>query len=406
MLRNVRKIILRIFFDIRLCGMYDIYIVTLLHHARSTQRIANIMRCLKQLCMLLISISTILLLVNASAAQLPSKTEEETLGSELEEESGEEEEESEPSSSTVLANLPLEGKVVFLDPGHGIGAVGGGYYEGYIEHVYDLVLAKALKENLQSLGATVVMTRTNAENVENLVRMSFINKYALGILKAARIAALEKTEGDARTKLIGEITEISYLEKTMQAVIDDPSLAEIYFNSPYDYTYSKEIHPSLKKIFEYEDDPLLYDNLLILSIHTNATPGPIDTSVNGTVTYYLTNDWADSQRYFTEYANVTKSKLIAKLLAEAVSSAGGFQNNGAYVNDFFMLRESNLPAVLVEVAYHTNEEDRRKITDSYYQELIAKGMAAAVLEYFKQISQDKAGNSIFSGDVLDGSRSA
>jgi len=363
------------------------------------------MRRLKQLCMLMISISTILLLVNASAAQLP-KTEQVAPGSEMGEDLGQEEEKSEPSSSPVLATLPLEGKVVFLDPGHGIGAVGGGYYEGYVEHVYDLILAKALKEHLQSLGATVVMTRTDAENVENLVRMSFINKYALGIVKAARIAALEKTEGDARTNLIAEITEIIYLEKTMQDVIDDSSLAEIYFNSPYDYTYSKEIHPSLEKIFEYEDDPLLYDNMLILSIHTNATPGPIDTSVNGTVTYYLTNDWADSRRYFTKYANVTKSKLAAELLAEAVSSAGGFQNNGAYVNDFFMLRESNLPAVLVEVAYHTNEGDRRKITDPYYQESIAKAMAAAVLEYLKQISQDKAGNSIFSGDVLDGSRFA
>ncbi len=283
--------------------------------------------------------------------------------------------------------LPLEGKIIFVDAGHGIEAAGGGHYQGFEEHEYNLIYAQALKKSLENLGATVVITRQTADDVENLVRMAMVNRYALEVVKTAKEEVLAQSTGVERTRLSEQIDEITRLEDTMQRVINNSTLAEIYFNSPYDYSYTKQIHPDLEKIFEYEDVPLLYDRILFVSIHSNATATPINTLVNGTTTYYITNDWRDSQNYYTQYANVDKSKLAAELLAEAVSEGGCFYNNGAKVNDFFMLRESNLPAVLVEIAYHTNTNDREKIIDPYYQKRIVEKMAFAIVEYFERVAQ-------------------
>ncbi len=285
---------------------------------------------------------------------------------------------------------PLYGKVIFLDPGHGFSSDAGGSYKGFLEHKYNLMLAKTVQRDLQELGATVILTRSGAGDVNNLARMSMVNLYALEAVKEKYQALLNKEGEGERAAFYGEhIREIGLLQEVMRLVIERPEFCTVYYNAPYDYTYTRAIHPDLKRIFEYEDDPLVYENMLFLSLHSNATGEPVDEGMNGTITYYLDNNWYGSKAYYRDYACVRQNRFFAHVLAEKVSAAGDFTNLGEAVNDFFMMRETNIPAVLLEVAYHTNDLDRQKLMSEAYRDKISGGIADSVLEYFSYIGQQK-----------------
>ncbi len=55
-------------------------------------------------------------------------------------------------------NLPLIGKVIYIDPGHG-GRDPGAMYKNIMEKDINLSISKKLKNNLENLGAIVYMTR-------------------------------------------------------------------------------------------------------------------------------------------------------------------------------------------------------------------------------------------------------
>ncbi len=262
--------------------------------------------------------------------------------------------------------------------------------KGFLEHKYNLMLAKTVQRDLQELGATVILTRSGAGDVNNLARMSMVNLYALEAVKEKYQALLNKEGEGERAAFYGEhIREIGLLQEVMRLVIERPEFCTVYYNAPYDYTYTRAIHPDLKRIFEYEDDPLVYENMLFLSLHSNATGDPVDEGMNGTITYYLDNNWYGSKAYYRDYACVRQNRFFAHVLAEKVSAAGDFTNLGEAVNDFFMVRETNIPAVLLEVAYHTNDLDRQKLMSEAYRDKISGGIADSVLEYFSYIGQQK-----------------
>lgn len=61
-------------------------------------------------------------------------------------------------------NLPLSGKVIILDPGHG-GPDGGAAVEGIIEKDISLSISKMVRDYLQEQGALVIMTREEDEDL-------------------------------------------------------------------------------------------------------------------------------------------------------------------------------------------------------------------------------------------------
>ncbi|MDO4568002.1 MAG: N-acetylmuramoyl-L-alanine amidase [Clostridia bacterium] len=280
----------------------------------------------------------------------------------------------------ITPSQVLAGRIVVLDPGHGTGV--GGSAPDYDEADYNLIFAQQTAEKLAAMGARVVMTRSEQGDVLNYHRMAQLHVMTLGLLKEQYASQLAEAEGEALAALEYDIAQMTRLQGAMNSVLEDISLADVYFNSPYDYTYQTVIHPDLRLIFEYEEHDLVRNNMLYVSIHSNAPADPDNTQTSGTTTYYLDNDWHCTQNYYTEYYNADYSEEFALLLVDRVSEAGEFNNRGAAVNDYFMLREHNLPAVLLETAYHTNPQDRAKLMDPYYQNRITTAIALAIEEYF------------------------
>jgi len=271
-----------------------------------------------------------------------------------------------PTSAVI--NQDLEGRVIILDPGHG--EENPNVWEDYYEHVWMLVLAEKLKPMLEARGAKVLLTRTNDNDVPLSVRCALINLWTL-----------QELRDEDRI----DIREIERLIRVMQSIIDDPETNEsIYFNTPFDYTYERQIHPDTERIFEYQNDPIIKDRFLMISLHSNATPKPINTTRNGVDIYHISNDLENNINYYDRYSNVWQNAYLANLLMGDICRLG-FTRQEVQDYYYFMLREHNIPAVLVENGFHTNAADRARLMDDAFLDKLAAAYTGAILYYFASV---------------------
>ena len=88
-----------------------------------------------------------------------------------------------------------------------------------------------------------------------------------------------------------------------------------------------------------------------LSIHTNANVNP---AINGTEAYV--------------YAINTPSYELAVNIVNEIVRRLGTKNNGIYARpSLYVLRRTNMPAVLIELAYLSNEGDAALLADKPYE---------------------------------------
>lgn len=288
-------------------------------------------------------------------------------------------------------DLPLLGRIIILDAGHGRGA--DNVFEGYSEHTTMLILAHRLRVHLELLGATVHMTRSTAEDVNLFARASYMNALALHALQVAQISDVRyHAENGSLTdemilSAVSQIAEIERLLAISEQIMQKPHIyAPIYMNAPFDHSHQREIHPDMQRIFELQDNPVIYRHFLVISLHSNATPRPINTAANGADVYVISNYLHSIRNYFTSWTNIERSELFADLILDEIDKLGITRRairNAAFV----VLREHNLPAVLVENGFHTNSRDRAKLQCSYFISALAEGYVRAILAYFELIEE-------------------
>ena len=64
----------------------------------------------------------------------------------------------------------------------------------------------------------------------------------------------------------------------------------------------------------------------------------------------------------------------------------GARSRNAASGDFFMLKCSDCPSVLVECGFLSNREDERLLTSSAWKKALAETMAGGVMAYFSDLS--------------------
>jgi len=267
----------------------------------------------------------------------------------------------------------LSGRVVILDPGHGVGSTN--IFRGYDEQAAMLDLALRIKPLLEAQGATVLLTRSTETNVLLPARCAMINIWALEAIRYARLAAASSPEDIA-----DEIEEIDSLIDVMQSIIDEPRVnGIIYMNTPFDP--QRSIHPVLERVLELQDDPEIADRFLVISLHSNATARPINTSINGAKAFFISNAHQNTRNYFTGFSHSELSREFGVILLNHIETVG-FRNLGARIGNYFIIREHNVPAVLAENGFHTNDADRARLQSAYYLQRLAYAYLDAIVEYF------------------------
>ncbi len=107
---------------------------------------------------------------------------------------------------------------------------------------------------------------------------------------------------------------------------------------------------------------------LFVSIHANAFTSP---DANGTETYYYENN-----------ENSAASKFLAQAIQGEFLSTLGLRDRGVKEKNFFVLTNSEMPAVLVEMAFLTNQKEEELLRDAKTQKILAEALFRGIESYF------------------------
>lgn len=98
-----------------------------------------------------------------------------------------------------------------------------------------------------------------------------------------------------------------------------------------------------------------------VSIHCNSAGTP---EAKGTETYC--------------YKFGGQGEILAKAIQTELIAATGRANRGVKTANYYVLRRTNMPAVLTELAFISNPEEERLLADPAYQEKCAAAIAKAI----------------------------
>ena len=196
-------------------------------------------------------------------------------------------------------------KVIFLDPGHG-GKDPGAQYLGLKEKDLNLQVSQQLKTKLESLGYTVIMSRSTD------VFVDFVTE---------------------RSKMSNETN------------------ADMF-----------------------------------ISIHFNATGHGLDSGEDGIQTYtYLPTGNIPSVINKKWHDNPTRLKYSYKLgsyIHQSVLATTQAKDAGLLAKSFAVLRETNKPAVLLELGYMDDSKESQKIRTKEYQQKLVDGITQGIQQYY------------------------
>lgn len=123
-----------------------------------------------------------------------------------------------------------------------------------------------------------------------------------------------------------------------------------------------------RAIFANQRSPRLF-----VSVHYNSAPSKDATGIE---VFYYEND-EDKKR-------AAQSKMLAGAVIEQVIAGTNARSRGVKHKNLAVLRETDMPAVLVEGGFLTNDEELARIKDPEYMKQLAWGIAKGVDNYLKQ----------------------
>ena len=110
---------------------------------------------------------------------------------------------------------------------------------------------------------------------------------------------------------------------------------------------------------------------ILVSIHQNAFPS---AGAKGAQVFY--------------HQSSEKGKLLAECVQESLRSRvdGSNQRMAKENKEYYILRTTEIPAVIVECGFLSNAEEERLLNDKTYQERLAWAVYCGILDYFEKIS--------------------
>ncbi|MBF8435790.1 N-acetylmuramoyl-L-alanine amidase [Halanaerobiaceae bacterium Z-7014] len=108
---------------------------------------------------------------------------------------------------------------------------------------------------------------------------------------------------------------------------------------------------------------------LFVSVHSNAAHR---NSVGGIETYHAPNRRSDSY-------------MLANIMQRSMLDHLGLTDRGVKSDNFYVIRNTEMPAVLLEIGFLSNREEEELLRDSSFREEAAQSIAEGIEEYLNQI---------------------
>lgn len=220
-------------------------------------------------------------------------------------------------------------KVVVIDPGHGgkdSGAIG---VKKRYEKNTVLTVAKYLYYDLKKRGYTVYLTRNKDKFIELRDRTKFANRKNADIFISIHANAVPKSQWQKAKGI------------------------ETFFLSPARSSRAKRI--------------AAIENKTDMSSMNNSSQNALLTILN--------------------QSKITSSQKLGidvqqNLLYTARKKYKDIQDGGVREGPFWVLVGAQMPSILIEIGYITNSTEGRRLFETSYQRLLAKGIANGVDSYF------------------------
>lgn len=146
-----------------------------------------------------------------------------------------------------------------------------------------------------------------------------------------------------------------------------------------------------------------HEAILYVSIHSNSHD---DKNVRGYEVWYLSPDYrrqvipensTDDKELslilnaMMEEEYTTESVLIAKFIMNGIKEQIGSSspNRGIKAEEWFVVRNSNMPAVLVELGFVSNEKEAKKLLDSDYLKKLSLGIYNGISAFVTHFEQSR-----------------
>lgn len=105
---------------------------------------------------------------------------------------------------------------------------------------------------------------------------------------------------------------------------------------------------------------------IFVSLHVNATE---TGKQSGSETFY---------HYKSE-----SGKKLAELIQQELIKIPGMNRRIAKPGDFYIIKNTSMPAVIVEVGYLSSMKEQEKLQQSWYQDQLARAIAKGIANYFE-----------------------
>lgn len=284
---------------------------------------------------------------------------------------------------------PLSGKIIFLDAGHGGTDNGCSYPQTnptYLEKDYNLEITLETQKELEKLGATVVLTRTDDSWLSIYARAAMVHVYCIDYWD--RVG-----NSDLSFDLLQRMRE--EMIATIEANTDQ------FENNGMGPMVGSGFSDDMIELLEAEYE---LDDFLFLSIHNNWNN---NSDLHGTQVYYVVDqsiidsenrlirndpyyqnpDYVVRDPYFGRDGE--KNAALAQIMYDSITEAEPalVTNTPQIVEDnFAVLREHGIPSVMLELTFVSNPEDRNLLEDSTVIANMAAGIADGCLNYFESIN--------------------
>lgn len=219
-----------------------------------------------------------------------------------------------------------------------------------VRFVIDLNYAKNYTVDVSGDDSKLVVIDLNAENNEDTTTQPGNSGRKLVVLDAGHGA-----------KDSGAVGVTGKYEKNFNIAIVLKTAELLKKENKIDFVLTR----SNDTFLELKERAAVANNLkadLFISVHANSL---ISSSASGTETYY--------QR--------AASKALANVMHKHLVQATGLSDRGVRYGNFHVIRETKMPAVLLEVGYLSNKKDEALLFTEALQNKVAASIVSGIKEY-------------------------
>ncbi|ADI37728.1 putative N-acetylmuramoyl alanine amidase [Waddlia chondrophila 2032/99] len=111
---------------------------------------------------------------------------------------------------------------------------------------------------------------------------------------------------------------------------------------------------------------------LFVSVHYNSAP---NKAAEGVEVYYYDNQ--------DDLVRTSRSKILAQKVLDRVIASTKMKSRGIKNGNFAVIRETRMPAILIEGGFMTNEKELARLRDPAHIQRIAESIANGVQDYLR-----------------------